>query len=114
MNNRLKGRMRYSGVAGSIGHSAIGKLAGVVSAISVFGLVAATRLFALHDRIVEAPDLFDLDGELLAGPEEDPQRSAIAGRRTGGDHVARAQREFLGEIGDLLCNGEMHIGGGGV
>ena len=63
MNSRLKERIRNSGVAGSIGQSAIGKSCDEV----VVGPGSATRLFALHDRIVQSPDLLDLDGELLAG-----------------------------------------------
>src|SRR5215204_167688 len=124
MNNRLKERMRNSGVAGSTGHSVIGKSAVFLPACASSLLTAgpsrvsfpcavvpakagthapcafdvarraissgrggygsplsrgrqnsdsavscchATRLFALNDRIVEAADLLDLDGEFLAG-----------------------------------------------
>src|SRR3954454_10268627 len=100
MNRRLKERIRNSGVVGSIGQSAIGKPAKVV-----FGRGSATRLFALHDGIVQSSDLPDLDGELLAGLQKNPARPSVAGRRAGGDNVAGPQREFLGKVGDLLGDG---------
>src|SRR5438046_206958 len=73
------------------------------------GIVGPSREVAgdLADRL-------DPHAHAIAGREIPATRGAATRRRSGGDHVARAQREPRAEVGDLLGHREDEIGTRGV
>src|SRR5262249_17388986 len=66
-----------------------------------------------YDPARQPPEAVDLDGDLVARAEEDLRlaEDPDAGRRAGGDQVARRQRDRLRDEAEDLVDAEDHVRG---